>query len=206
MKRGRGMAWWPAVVLAWLGAALLARSAQAQAGGWRAVILAEAARHPGLQAADVYKLLHQGVLGTEHAIRDTAVASRWLTRELATMGEGPAEALADTIAPGGAVVRVQLRPFAARGGRPGALLEAFLRSANGAGGDTTDLRRALDTALALARAGELRVAPDPLAAFIAERAREGYPAVHHSPAYEARWRPAYRVVRGALLDGLRLRQ
>ncbi|HET7041456.1 MAG TPA: hypothetical protein VFI13_05540, partial [Gemmatimonadales bacterium] len=92
----------------------------------RAIVTAQLARHPQMGPEDLYKLLHQGAMGSEHAMHDTAGARRWMVNELATMGEGPPEPLVDTIAPGGAIVRVELRPWVATGRSTDSLLAAFI--------------------------------------------------------------------------------
>lgn len=45
-------------------------------------------RYPLLQIQNLYKLLHQAALGSEHALTDRLPVERWLRRELAEMGEG----------------------------------------------------------------------------------------------------------------------
>ena len=68
------------------------------------------ARYPKMQARDVYKLLHQAAMGSEHAVTDIASARAWLERELAEIGPGPAEPLVDPISPDGQIARIHLRP------------------------------------------------------------------------------------------------
>jgi hypothetical protein len=80
-------------------------------------------RYPLMQVQDLYKLLHQAALGSEHAVRNPETARNWLTRELAEMGDGPPEPLFDPISPGGEIARVHLRPFVAGGHNPDALLD-----------------------------------------------------------------------------------
>lgn len=141
-------------------------------------------RHPLMQSEDIYKLLHQGCMGSEHAVGDHEGVARWMTRELAEMGAGPEDPLIDPIAPDGRIVRVHLRPFVAAGFDTPVLLEAFVQTANTFRGDTEALAAGLRDAAMLCDAGDLFTA----------LAAQGYPAIHHSPAYERAYRPAYRVV------------
>jgi hypothetical protein len=189
-----------------LGAAFVARAAAPGAGGqpadeWERLIRAHVTRYPLMEPVDLYKLLHQAALGSEHAIKDTLAVREWLEREIATMGPGPAEPLIDSLRADGRIVRIHLRPFAAAGGDPERLLRAFI--ATGAmPGDREELRRAGEVAIRLARAGALPWADSTVAALFADLAARGYPAVHHSATFEEHYRPAYRVVAGVLLNGV----
>jgi hypothetical protein len=171
---------------------------------WRPVVQAHIARYPAMEPADLYKLLHQGATGSEHAVESRDAARQWMERELATLGEGPPEPVVDTIAPGGAHVRVHLRPFVAAGGDPEKLLMAFVRTANEAVAPVSRLRCALAAAVGLAEERQLPFDARALEAYFNHQRAAGYPAVHHSDRFAARYRPAYRVVSGALLASVGL--
>jgi hypothetical protein len=168
---------------------------------WEQLIRAHLVRYPQMEPADLYKLLHQAALGSEHAVRDTSAAREWLESELATMGPGPAEPLVDSLRADGRVVRIHLRPFVAAGGDPEALLQAFIET-GAERGDREDLRRAGEVAVCLARAKALPWPDSTVSALFAGLAAQGYPAVHHSAAFVEQYRPAYRVVAGKLLRGV----
>ena len=170
------------------------------AAEWPVVISAHVARYPEMGAADLYKLLHQGALGSEHAVESLAAARRWMAGEVATLGDGPSEPLVDTIAPMGTHVRIHLRPFIEQGGDPAVLLSAFVRTANAGTGSEETLICALETSLAMAREGQLPWNEAELTHYFDDRRKEGYPAVHHSERFASLYRPAYRVVAGSLLD------
>lgn len=59
---------------------------------WSAVILDHVRSYPGLAMDDLYKLLHQGALGAEHAAPAEATARGWLERETARRGAASADA------------------------------------------------------------------------------------------------------------------
>lgn len=138
---------------------------------------------------DVYKLLHQAALGSEHAVSDCESARRWLIRELAEMGEGILEPLADPISPDGKIVRVHLRPFVTAGYDLDLLLDAFVRTANEYRGKVRLLEQYWQ-----AVAGLAGFAPREMDDFIGALKEKNYPAVHHSVKYNELYRPAYRVV------------
>lgn len=163
---------------------------------WRDAFSAYVQTHPAAGPADLYKLAHQGIMGSEHAVRDTAAVHRWMTSELAAL---PARAtpsadrapLVEALPPDGRFVRVHLRPLLAQRGSPDALVQAFIATANGASGDPAQFSCAIEGLEGLgARAAAART-------FFEARRDDGYPAVHHSPAYEASDAPAYRVIDAA---------
>lgn len=158
-----------------------------------------------MELQDLYKLLHQGALGSEHAVPGYQQVVDWLTSEVARLAaEGPSAAdlpgpLIESVAPGGEIVRVHLRPYLAAGWDTGPLLEAFVRTAAEFPRSEERLVLFAGIAEAMARAGQLSVDPDSLRQFFRSREREGFPAMHHSEAFEAEYRPAYRVVARSLL-------
>lgn len=165
----------------------------------RGIILAQATRHPHMAPEDLYKLLHQAAMGSEHAMTDSAGVRAWMVNELATMGEGTAEPMVDTIAPGGRVLRVHLRPWVAAGRSTDSLLRAFIATARAVPRDTLMLARYLAVADGLAAEGKLPFMVGPWRALVTAERVGGYQAIHHSAAYEAAYHPAYRVVAGGLV-------
>jgi len=146
-------------------------------------------RYPAMQIQDIYKLIHQAALGSEHAISNPEAAYAWLTREINEMGEGMAEPVMDPISADGEIVRVHLRPYIASGKAIDLLLNAFLRTAQEFHGDPRTLERYWKSAIDMGRF------PRPsMEEFIRPMKVQNYPAVHHSPDYEKLYRPAYRVV------------
>lgn len=160
----------------------------------RRILADHCRRYPRLQVADLYKLLHQASMGSEHAVSGEAGVRAWLERELVTMGAGPEEPLIDPISPDGEIVRVHLRPYTAAGLDPEQLLEAFVQTAREYRGFAERLQRYGQVAGDMAAAGLLPFRPAQVRAFMQRMEERGFPAVHHSPVYETLYRPAYRVV------------
>jgi hypothetical protein len=161
-------------------------------GAWRAAYESYRASHPVATVQDLYKLVHQGVMGSEHAVRDTAPVRAWMEREVAEVRAGTRRgggwgAEVERLPPDGRFVRVHLRPYVARGGDPMRLLAAFVATANTARGDTA----------AFACAERALAGVIGFGAYLAARRRAGFPAVHHSAEYEGAYGPAYRVVERA---------
>jgi hypothetical protein len=154
-----------------------------------AVLRAHFVRYPSMQIQDVYKLIHQAALGSEHAISSIEGARKWMERELAEMGTGPDEPVVDPISADDRIVRVHLRPYMAQGGVPETLFDAFLRTANEYRGDRQVLKDYWNTVI------DMKYFPfTEMDGFIKSMQAQNYPAVHHSPEYERLYRPAYRVV------------
>ncbi len=177
----------------------VATSGDPEAVELRRIILVQVSRHPRMEPRDLYKLLHQAAMGSEHAIEDTIGVRVWLQRELSTMGQGPIEPMLDTIAPGGRVVRIHLRAWVAAGRPTDHILAAFLRTGGLVPRDTGRLGRYLAVTDTLARQGRLPFQRQLWRDEVDGARGGGYPAVHHSDAFVSAYRPAYRVVAGSLV-------
>ena len=160
------------------------------------ILRSHLSRYPGMQIQDLYKLLHQAVLGSEHAVSNPESARNWLRRELAEMSEGPVEPLVDPISPGGRIARIHLRPLVAAGHDPDLLLDAFIRTANEVHGDVRLLEGFWQVAITTSTFPTVEMEE-----FIRFIQGQNYPAVHHSSVYENLYRPAYRVVALAFCPG-----
>jgi hypothetical protein len=146
-------------------------------------------RYPEMKIQDLYKLLHQAALGSEHAFLDPESARDWLTRELAEMSDGPRESLIDPISLDGGIVRIHLRPFVTAGYDADELLESFIRTAREYQGNARLLEEYWRAAVKTAY-----FAVGTMDKFIQTMKKQNYPPVHHSAEYERIYRPAYRVV------------
>jgi hypothetical protein len=153
---------------------------------------------------DAYKWLYHASLGGEHAISNRASAERWLDREWETLGEPlRGEPMIVRLTPDGSIVRLNLRPYKQRGLEKSALLDAFVLSAQEFAPDRSRFVtawRLLNSMLRVQPIGKLSLAE--WEALDREMSPLGYPAVHHSEAYERASKPAYRVLTGARVRSL----
>lgn len=62
-----------------------------------------------MQGQDIYKLLYQGVLGSEHLLKDREQFAVRLKAELADLTADPAEELFEPVRPEGQLCRINLR-------------------------------------------------------------------------------------------------
>lgn len=166
--------------------------------GWSALILEHVERYPAMEVVDLYKLLHQATLGSEHAVRNRDEASSWLESEIAALGDGPVEAVVDRI--GSRFARVHLRPFLTGGGDAGRLLDSFVKTANDGHAGVQQLECGLAVAAALAATGRLPWTAADVAGYATDRAGDGFAAVHHSDGFRDAYRPAYRVISVDLVE------
>jgi len=146
-------------------------------------------RYPEMQIQDVYKLIHQATMGSEHAIRDPQDAKSWLERELLEMGTGLPEPFIDPISPGGEIIRVHLRPLVDSGRDTEILLNAFIRTGNEFIGNIQNLEVYWDCAV------QSKIFTTPkMNKFIQKMKSNNFPAVHHSEEFKHHYLPAYRVI------------
>ncbi len=164
----------------------------------KAFLLTHAARYPGLRLPDCYKALHQSALGCEHLISDPSAAAEYIRREAAacTLHGAP-----ETEALDGDFVRVHL-DWVRRGLPPEVLADRLVRSSARVPGGMERLEEKLAVLLSLCREGELPFSPEETEEYIRARRAEGFPAVHHSEIFRARYAPAYRVLRRELAADL----
>ncbi|MCC6242821.1 MAG: hypothetical protein IT353_08270 [Gemmatimonadaceae bacterium] len=179
----------------WLTAASLVGALTCDVPAWTRAFADYWRSYPKAEAVDLYKFAHQGILGSEHAVHDTVPVQAWMTREVAgltTRPEPPPHRapLIEPLPPDGQFVRVHLRPYLDAKGDVRRLVRAFVATANGPRGDTAQFACAERALAALAPARDVR----PVAALFRAQRRTSFDAVHHSPAFEAAYAPAYRVV------------
>jgi hypothetical protein len=159
-------------------------------------------RYPAMQEQDLYKLLHQATLGSEHAVGDLDSARKWLERELLEIGAGSEEPIFDPISPDGEILRVHLRPYIRAGRDPRDLLAAFLRTAYVWNGSKATLRENGQLAAQLAEMEDWPLQKVEIEAFFAKMEALNFPAAHHSVIYAGLYRPAYRVVSTRFLEAV----
>ncbi len=154
---------------------------------------------PAFRIEDAYKWTYQATRGGEHAVPDRKSAANWLENEWRTMGVEPkGERDWVPLCPGGEIGRLNLRPFKTKGGDADALLDAFLNSASNFRGDANAFLDAW-TMLGkrLKKKGFSKITFGEWYRLDAEMKKAGYPAIHHSKAYNDAMRPAYRIIAAA---------
>jgi len=183
--------------------------------GFRPVLAHELMERQIGRPADLYKFLFQGVMGPAHAVVSEQMARDWLHREWqeiadqeATNAGSCAFPLCVPLRPDSQLVRIHLEPLVDRmvADLPPAeheagleatwqgLATAFSHTATTWSGDPQVLAGLWERFQADRTLWQGRLDPVELDAFSREVRQAGWPAVHHSQEYRARWRPHYRVV------------
>ena len=151
-------------------------------------------RYPLMQLDDVYKLLQQSALGAGHALDDVKALRTTFDAEIASMGSGPGEPVADVISPDGRLARIHLRAYLEAGHNTNALFDAFVQTAREYPSAPDKLVKFCGCVADLAAGGGITFDPVEVARYFAKIARESYPIVRHSAAFRKAYKPAYRVV------------
>ena len=136
-----------------------------------------------MQVQDLYKLLHQAALGSEHAVRDEKAARNFLERDLAEMCTSPDDPLIDLLSPDGQILRVHLRPYIQAGKDPEKLLRAFIQTANEWCGSPEKLKEYCSVAARITQAGTGLIRREDCEAYFSELEEQEFPAGHHSDVY-----------------------
>lgn len=167
---------------------------------FRRILALQFNRYPLMEVQDIYKLIHQASMGSEHAVQDLDVTRAFLEREVNELTDGPEEPLEDIISADGQIVRINLRPYLASNASLDNLFKAFVRTANEFEGSKKRLKRYRSYAERMKDKGSFAFSRTALQAFFDQMEFEGFPAVHHSASYATAYQPAYRVVLHELLD------
>ena len=198
---GRLLLWILPWALLWSGLASGTAGAEdtAEDDAFRSVVRIHLDSYPAMLPVDFYKLAFQGALGNEHAVPTRDQARAWLERELASLSPAVDEPFCMPLTPDGSLVRVNLREFVARNGRPEGLLDAFLTTAERFIGSTDRLESYWRQLEAMAVADEIPAEPGQLTELFDDMRGHAFPAVRHSATFKELYAPAYRVILAELV-------
>lgn len=149
---------------------------------------------------DSYKWLFHATQGGDHAITSDAGPRQWMEREWLQMPHVTfREPETVELRTDGKVLRINLRPYKSRGGERDMLLAIFVSSAHRFKPQRTEFVKQWTTlGQRLARGSLGKLTHKEWRRLDQVTRPSGYPAIHHSKAYEAAYKPAYRVVLGEL--------
>lgn len=150
---------------------------------------------PGFSIADAYKLVYQGCMGPEHAISDLDAVKQWLDREWDSIEASSHDGLYSDTTIHSPVHRINLRAAKAFGISKEIILERFIGTADKFQ-KRPDLLRELwaEISIQIETGKELVRNPQDLEEFNKLVKENDYPAMHHSPEYAKKNKPAYRLV------------
>jgi len=183
---------------------LCVRCGETGKSDFSSVVRSHIRSYPEMQVQDLYKLVFQATMGNAHYLSDTARVLTYLRDELEEVNPSRKQPLLRNITPDGRTVRLNLAPFKARGGDLNLLAEVMFVSATQFTRTSAQLRRYWHIIETMAKHGDLPFSADSLSVFYAEMDAMGYPAVHHSDVYTAKYAPHYRVVLRSELSRLQI--
>ncbi|MBQ2252935.1 MAG: hypothetical protein II328_03020 [Clostridia bacterium] len=149
-----------------------------------------ASRCPALQIEDALKFLHQSAFGCEHAVTDESAARASVVREYESFEDSGLPRVEPL---DGDYCRVSLS-WLEDGLSPDTLARIFFLSAKKEEGGRARLLELLAELRALTRQGVFPFEAKALEEALARWETQNFCALHHSDAFRAAYRPAYRVV------------
>ena len=150
-------------------------------------------RHPDMAVEDVYKFVHQAAFGNRHLL-EHGDAKLMLLQEWDEISADSTQPLVEDLSPDGQMVRLNLRPFKARGGNPDSLWTAIQRTADVEVPGEDAFQEWWQEIDEESQIGTIPVSVGDVREFYDARWKEGLPVVHHSPGYEKAYAPSYRVL------------
>lgn len=158
----------------------------------KSILLAHARNYPLIEPTDAVKLIYQNEFGGGHLIRDEEACLHYLRQEYHSVCQKQEIPLFEEI--GNHMVRVNLAALDAHHVDVMDLGAAFIRSAAHHKGTPDSFRAKLAILTELAQEGYMPFSPVELEQYLTSYKKAGFPAVSHSDAYRAAYRPAYRVI------------
>ena len=161
--------------------------------------------YPLMEPRDIYKLLYQGVMGSEHLVASPEDFIRYLGSEFDRLPPDPTERLTEPVRPDQTLLRLNLRSYKNKHADVDALFTPLLESAQSTRGDQAALRTVWEGFVQLCEQGQVpRFTPEEIHQFNDWLERSGYPPVHHSQVYRLEYQPAYRLITYSALQQLGL--
>jgi len=163
--------------------------------GWLDLLQLHLSWYPLMGLRDIYKLLYQGVMGSEHLISSPEEFSRYLAEEFDPLLPDPSERILEPVRPDRTLSRINLRAYKYRQQGLDLLIPALLETAWSFSGNLVELRSVWTGFVQSCERGSIsNFDIKELHQFTAWLEQLGFPAVHHSQTYTREYQPAYRLV------------
>jgi hypothetical protein len=157
------------------------------------IIQEQIQRYPQMQIQDLYKLVYQAAMGNIHLGVDPKILKNYLINELEKIDVTENEPLIEEISEQ-RMIRVNLRPYKARGGDPDRLFEAMMETANAFHPDKKKILQYWKIIERMAQQNSIPFHKGELDSFLKKMKEANFSAVHHSKEYSEKYKPAYRVI------------
>jgi hypothetical protein len=151
--------------------------------------------YPLMEPRDIYKLLYQGVMGSEHLISSPEAFSQYLVEEFEPLLLDRSERQLEPVRPDRTLLRVNLRAYKCHQQQVDLLIPGLLETAQAFSGDLAQLRAAWTGFVqSCEQGGVYNFELNQVHQFTAWLEELGFPAAHHSEAYSRAYQPAYRLI------------
>ncbi|MCK4669995.1 MAG: hypothetical protein KAT43_02235 [Nanoarchaeota archaeon] len=154
-------------------------------------------KRPNMGIHDLYKMMYQSVLGPGHIMTDDAREK--LIQEFEGVEASDEEELVENISLDRSIVRINLRPFKFRDLSVDKLFEAMKKSAEEIRATKEDFIDLWSEVQNLCSYGYIEVKIRKFQVWVEAWK---YPLGSHSMVYETIYKPAYRVVKKDVFDGI----
>ena len=164
---------------------------------FKKVLLMQYERYPGIQIADMVKLIYQNEFAGGHLITNEDECLKGLAEELLILEKGfgayiPTVPFEDI---GNGLCRFYLVSEQISGIDIETLNRFFISTSNSIRGNIQSFEQKLKVFKQYCADGDLPYKTEEAEAWLDEYRRRGYPPMHHSGEYKALYSPAYRIVK-----------
>lgn len=151
--------------------------------------------YPRMELRDVYKLVYQGVMGSEHQISSPQGFTNYLVEEFEPLRPDPTGRLLEPIRPEHSLFRINLCPYKALHQPVDLLVPALLETARSSKGELGVFKATWIGFIQACEQGQVSIFEGgEIHEFTAWVDGLGFPAVHHSETYSLSYTPAYRLI------------
>jgi hypothetical protein len=161
--------------------------------------------YPLMELRDIYKLLYQGVMGSEHLITNGEEYTHNLRSEFAHLHPDSSQRLLEPVRLDGALFRLNLRPYKSKQLGIEVLTSYLLETAYLISGTRAELSAVWALFVKLCQQGQINLFDCKILQHFSQWLEEmEYPAIHHSEVYCHAYQPAYRLISANFISALEL--
>jgi hypothetical protein len=151
--------------------------------------------YPLMEPVDIYKLLYQGVMGSEHLMAAPEEFKLQLELEMNGLKGDPTERWLEPVNADETILRLNLRACKDRQLNLDLLIPALLRTGDMCIGSQTILQKTWVKFIELCETGQInQFSTDTVYGFGGWLVEMAFPPVHHSDSYRRAYQPAYRLI------------
>jgi hypothetical protein len=161
--------------------------------------------YPLMEPCDIYKLIYQGVMGSEHIISSPEKFKSDILLELDDLSAAPAERLLEPVCTDMTLLRLNLRSWKARHIELDQLNMALLETGEKYTSNQALLQSYWERFVQLCEIGRIRqFSTKKVNGFGSWLEEMAFPVIHHSDIYRQAYQPAYRLLSARFVPALGL--